>query len=135
LYDKQRWLMTPMPDTRTKLLENLARMLVSILAGAWDQLEVSEGSSLTRPQSFRFGIQIAKAAFIGLLPIGLFVLAQRSGIITIASPVSDYIAGGLLLWAALSVVMALDPTLTEKTSAMKDVLSIIPGLGKKGEKN
>jgi hypothetical protein len=134
LYDKQRWLMTPMVDTRTKLLESLTETLVAILSGQWDRLEVSDGLSITRAQTFRSGTQIAKAAFTGLLPIGLFVLARRSGMIEIGSPVADYIAGGLLLWAALSVVMAIDPTLTEKTSAMKDVLSIIPGIGKQGEK-
>jgi hypothetical protein len=124
-----------MPDTRSKLLENLARMFVAILAGEWDSLEVSESLRITRAQTFRSGAQIARAALTGLLPIGLFVLARRSGMIEIASPVADYIAGGLLLWAALSLVMAIDPTLTEKTSAMKDVLSIIPGLGRKSEKN
>jgi hypothetical protein len=74
-------------------------------------------------------------ALTGLLPIGLFVFVRRFDLIQIASPVADYIAGGRLLWAALSVVMSVDPTLTEKTSAVKDVLSIIPGLGKKGKKN
>ena len=127
--------MTPMADTRTKLLQNLAEMYVAILAGEWDRLDVSEGLTVTRAQTLRSGVQIARSAFTGLLPIGLFVLARRFGIIEIASPVADYIAGGLLLWAALSVVLAVDPTLTEKTSAMKDVLSIIPGLGKKGEKS
>ncbi len=37
--EKQRWLMTPKPDTRDVLLVFLSRSIVAVLDGAWDELD------------------------------------------------------------------------------------------------
>ena len=122
LYEKQRWLMTPMDDTREKLLENLGQIFIAVLTGAWDRIDTLVSPNITRKQKYRSIILVAKTVLSGVLPIGAFVLARRYGIIEIASPVGDYITGGLLLWGALSIVMAVDPSLTEKASAMRDII-------------
>lgn len=134
LREKQQWLITPKPDTRTKLVEKLTEMFAAVLTGEWDRLEASEGLTVTRAQKLRSATQIARTVSTGLLPIGLFLLARRYGFIEIASPVADYLTAGPLLWTVISLGLAIDPTLTEKTSAMRDVLSVIPGLGKRGGK-
>jgi hypothetical protein len=47
LHEKQKWLVTPMDDTRHALISCLSEMLVHALNGSWDRFETAQANALT----------------------------------------------------------------------------------------
>ena len=83
--EKQRWLMTPKTDTREVLLGWLARSVVALLSGAWDELELliddqPAGEAESRAWRGRWTAALLsrlRTLAVGVLPVLLFVIARR----------------------------------------------------------
>jgi hypothetical protein len=135
LYEKEKDLIVPAAETRGRLSRDLTRMLVNALNGNWDEFETADNPPMTWVQRYKMVIAVTKDAVVAVLPSGLFITARHWSLIDVPSPVADYITAGLLLWGVVSVISAIDPTLRDKISTMKDALSIVPGFGKSGDKS
>ena len=127
LLNKIRWLITPMADTRPNLQEYLGRMLVFLLVGEWDKLETADDVKVTWAQRYAGITLLAKQIVTSVVPLATFLLARHFALIELDSPIKDYILGGLIVWAALSLVSGIDSGVKEKTAIVKDLLSILPG--------
>ena len=130
LREKEQWLITPKPDTREHLAEALSGFVVSLLAGAWDSLEASEGDLALSQRPVRIALRVIRTVLIGFLPAAIFATGHYMGWFSLGSPIDSYVLGGLTLWGLVTVVSVFDPLLKEKISTVKDIVGVFRG-GKK----
>lgn len=131
LREKERWLITPKADTREVLLERLSDFLSVFLTGAWDLLEAAEGDLPRALPTVRGIMRMARAVIIGFLPAALFGAGRHWQVFSLGSPLDDYVLGGLALWGLVSLISVSDPLFKENLSAVKEIVSMIRGGGKK----
>jgi hypothetical protein len=130
--EKQIWLMTPKPDTREVLLGWLARSVVALLSGAWDQLELLIGEPATGKT--RGGRQLMDAVLarlrtlaIGVLPVLAFVIARRFDLLhELALDLQGYAELALLAWGVLILMFMLDPEgMKDKISTLREAVLVL----------
>jgi hypothetical protein len=127
--------MTPKPDTREALLGWLARSLVALLSGAWDELELlmEDKSTAEAQDSDLRGRRISamlsglRTLAVALLPVLLFVVARRFDLLRDMAPdLQGYVELALLGWAVLVLLFMLDPGgMKEKISTMREAISVL----------
>ena len=127
LREKEQWLITPKPDTRDHLAEALSSIVVSLLAGAWDRLEASEGNLALSQRPVRTALRVARTVLIGFLPAAIFAAGRYMEWFSLGSPIDNYVMGGLTLWGLVTVISVFDPLLKEKISTVKDIVGVFRG--------
>jgi hypothetical protein len=140
--EKQRWLMTPKADTREVLLDWLARSLVALLSGAWDELDLliegerpgEAAESDLRGRQINAVLSGLRTLAVALLPVLLFVVARRFDLLHDMAPaLQGYAELALLGWGVLVLLFMLDPGgMKEKISAMREATSILRPEKEKG---
>ena len=145
LAHKQRWLITPKPDTYGFLLGALSHCLVAVLSGTWDELARREASEASEAQDAASGPDMSRgrravAILLGglqtiavaALPAAALWMARSRDLLThVDSGTLDYVEIGVFVWAVLILAFMLDPRLRDKIAGVKDVISLL-NPGKKG---
>jgi hypothetical protein len=126
LLEKQRWLTTPMRDTQDALRAKLAGMLLATLKGEWDNYEVSskETAGLSRAQIISSIPRFAQKVLAGFLPLGLVVLNQEYFLVSLEPSVNENLHLGSMVWAAVSLLLLVDPRPDEKLATIKNAFSV-----------
>jgi hypothetical protein len=139
LAQKQRWLITPKPDTYGFLLGALSRCLVAVLSGTWDELarrdtlEMADAQdAATRPDVSRGRRALVmllgglRTIAVAALPAAALWMARSRDLLMHVDPRTlDYVEIGVFVWAVLILAFMLDPQLKEKVSGAKDVISLL----------
>jgi hypothetical protein len=147
LAQRQRWLVTPKPDTYEFLLGAVSRSLVAVLSGNWDELarrdtpETAEpDGALVRPDMSRGRRALAmllsglQTIAVAALPAAALWMARSRDLLAHVDPRTlDYVEIGVFVWAVLILAFMLDPRLTEKISGAKDVISLLNPRKKGGD--
>lgn len=121
----KKWVSTPMADTRDQFIGRIADSLVHASAGDWDALTRMEVEQLSRPQ-LRSRVLVALRVFlIAAIPMVVLWVVQRTPL-ALEAPAAGYASAGVFVWAALTVLAALDPLLAAKLAAFKDVSAVLP---------
>lgn len=124
--DKRKWLITPKADTIDHLTEALAGALVSLLRGAWDELELAEDAPITSRAIVTVFLAGLRAVILAALPLAMFIAARRwTWLPDLSTETSNYIELGLFVWAVLSLLLIVDPALKEKIELMNSVRSLV----------
>jgi hypothetical protein len=127
---KKTWICMPKSDTRQRLEERLVQCFINAVSGNWDGLETTEPRQLSR-QDIKVRIRtFLLGLFEALLPAAAYRGAQVLGFLT-PGLLNDYLGFGVVLWAVIATLLALDPRFGEKVEAVQKVASMIPGLSKK----
>ena len=145
LSEKQTWLMTPKPDTRDELFKSIGQILLAFISDVWDTLELAKvlatetsTSEIEEKQSRQRAIHVVldsmRTLLVALLPAILFLLADKLDLLSdIGEPGRGYIKIGLFVWAALTVILLLDPLFKEKFGIIKEAYQLVKPSGKKAE--
>jgi hypothetical protein len=129
--EKQRWLMTPKADTREVLLGWLARTVIALLSGAWDELELLiEDPSAREPDGQRWTAALLprlRTLIVGILPVLLFLIARRLDLIHEMSPeLLGYAELALLAWGGLVLMFMLDPEgIRDKIATLREAVAVL----------
>jgi hypothetical protein len=149
LSEKQTWLMTPKPDTRDELFKSIGQILLALISGVWDTLELAKelakelateaNTAETEEKQFRqraihVVLDSMRTLLVALLPAVLFLLADKLNLLAdIGAPGRGYIKIGLFVWAALTVILLLDPLFKEKFGIIKEAYQLVKPSGKRAE--
>lgn len=147
LAQKQRWLVTPKPDTYDFLLGALSRCLVAVLGGNWDELARSDALETVEAEdaASRPGVSRGRRALVMLLrglqtiavaalpAAALWMARSRDLLAHVDARMLDYVEIGVFVWAVLILAFMLDPHLKEKISSAKEVISLMNPLSKRGD--
>jgi hypothetical protein len=147
LAQKQRWLVTPKPDTYDFLLGALSRCLVAVLGGNWDELARSDALETVEAEdaASRLGVSRGRRALVMLLrglqtiavaalpAAALWMARSRDLLAHVDARMLDYVEIGVFVWAVLILAFMLDPHLKEKISSAKEVISLMNPLSKRGD--
>jgi hypothetical protein len=126
----KKWVLTPKADTRQQFLARISQTLVHTAKGDWDALPKEKPESINRPKVLLARVaELMRALFIGFLPLGILWTLQQTTL-ALQPSVSEYVTIAGVIWAILSFLAAIDPTYSGKISAMKDITSLLPGMGK-----
>ena len=127
----KRWVITPLADTRERLRERLAADLVALAQGRWDDLERATGEPdpLARTPWRTTVRSLVRVTVVALGP-GLALWACRRLDPSAAAALPAWAPAACLLWAVVTVLLAVDPSLPDRTRAVRGVLDTIAGRGK-----
>jgi hypothetical protein len=145
LAQKQRWLITPKPDTHHVLLQTLSCSVVAALSGTWDEFvrtdhlaavnaeDRTEGGAVTRGRrAISTILAVLRSLSVAALPVVAFWAARWRGLLTTVDPRAfDYVEIGVFVWAVLILAFVLDPQLKERISTFKEVATLNPFKGNK----
>ncbi|HEX6182712.1 MAG TPA: hypothetical protein VFZ44_02295 [Pyrinomonadaceae bacterium] len=120
----KRWVSTPKPDTRALFVARVSDALVHAALGEWDALPRAKAGKLSRPNLVSRAFAVIRGLVVGLLPLMILVVVQRSSM-PLHGDVLQYAVVGTLLWAALALLGALDPGLGTKLENFKGIASSI----------
>jgi len=103
--------LTPKADTPEVLYEWLARSLIAVAYGNWDDLERSERptgrkAAVLKIQTIIYGVTVA------LMPIGSLFLIQLKFPLT--GEIRSYAEAAAVLWTIIGILHIIDPRLNEK---------------------
>jgi hypothetical protein len=104
-------------------------MLVAALRGWWDEFDVSDPELISIHQSLSLVLFATRALVAAFAPLVIYFGARWVQLFRLEQSIEGYVIAGLVFWAALSIVAAFDPLFKDKTSSLKDMLSLIPGSG------
>lgn len=131
LRQKKKWLLTPKVDTQVYLYNYLVDYLIQLVSGDWDSLEQEEPIVVSVKQIWVEQVgNVFRVLFVGGTPIILLWLIQNSRL-ALNAPFDDYAIIGTLLWAIFTAITTYDPLFSAKISAVKDVINLVPFIGKK----
>jgi len=147
LAQKQRWLITPKPDTYDFLLGALSRCLVAALSGNWDELARRDALETADAQDAAFWPAVSRGrrtlamliagvqtiAVAALPAAALWIARSRDLLAHVDSRTLDYVESGVFVWAVLILAFMLDPQLKDKISGAKEVISLLNPLKKRGD--
>lgn len=126
----ERWIYTPKPDTRERLIKLLARNLVLAGTGAWDSLDRITPEKLSRPELIRTRVQTVLAALLsGAVPILVVHIVKYSGVLD-ESTLKPLMLSAYL-WAMVTVLTHLDASFSAKLANVKELTQWLPFPGKK----
>jgi hypothetical protein len=137
LAQKQTWLMTPKEDTRDKLFDCLGKVLIGLLSGTWDQLELASDEEVAAVAQIKDGegvirrvgritLSVTRTLAVALLPAIFYIILEQAKLLTDVTPAAlSYLKIGLFLWAALSFMLLLDPLLKEKLATVKEAVQLL----------
>ena len=128
---KKYWVCTPKDDTRERLVETLSKSVINAALGNWDYLETGEKSKLaTRESKAR-----VRVFLVGVIVASVPFLVYQAAILTNFLPegaLANYLQVGVVIWAILSLLYAIDTRFGEKVETLKSLASMLPGIpGKK----
>jgi hypothetical protein len=128
----EKWVMTPRQDTLGELQLQVAQRIVCIAVGNWDGLgrtpvgRVARAVRVARLKGYLSTMLLAATPFLILL-----VIQQSS--LALSDQFRQFAVAGALLWAAITLLQIFDPMLRDRIAILKDIVGLVPGLGK-GEK-
>jgi hypothetical protein len=137
LAQKQTCLMTPKEDTRDKLFDCLGKVLIGLLSGTWDQLELASDEEVAAVAQIKDGegvirrvgritLSVTRTLAVALLPAIFYIILEQAKLLTDVTPAAlSYLKIGLFLWAALSFMLLLDPLLKEKLATVKEAVQLL----------
>lgn len=126
-----KWIVAPKPDTQRQFIERVSSNLVSAIRGNWGDFERVEPERIPSVQAWRSRLgALLRVILIGLMPGTVLWVVQSSPALALSDPIAEYAKAGALLWALLSVFVALDPLFGTKLGALKDISSLLPLPGK-----
>jgi hypothetical protein len=123
----KKWVSTPMPDTRDRFVEEVARSLVCAASGDWDGLSRAEPEKLSGPQLRSYVLRVVRVLLASALPaVALWLLHQTR--FAPRGEIAQYATVGVFLWAVFSVLSAFDPNFSTTASTVKEIAkTFIPG--------
>lgn len=128
---KERWILTPKADTHSCFSKNILEMLTLITKGDWDSLEKIAPEKIEIKKLWKDRLSDAmRILFIGVFPVLVIWFVQNSSM-ALTSPISDYAVSVGLLWALFTVVTTLDPMISVKLDAIKEIVNLFPWSNKK----
>ncbi|MBI5953695.1 MAG: hypothetical protein HY865_18735 [Chloroflexi bacterium] len=123
-YSLQKWVITPKKDTREFLISRIAKDLTLTALGNWDQLEKNEPSKVSRTQRIHQIANIFRTLLIAVLPLSVLYVIQIS--IDLQGDLLNYSKIGGFIWAVVTLLNLLDPSLNKKIVLIKDLFGLIP---------
>ena len=128
----KRAVLTPMADSQEWFLNQVGDRLRRISDGDWDNLprEHAEAEA-SRPPVSRILSRLWSLAVGGALPVGLVLLFERAELLT--GPAATTLPLAAFAFAALTVMLNLDPTFQTTFGVLKEVAPWLglPGAGQR----
>jgi hypothetical protein len=124
---KEQWITTPKIDTNDWLLGYLSIFLVALLEGCWDNMEAADAPAKSVRTTLSLVLNATRTLLVGFLPAAVFAIVRGSKWFPLSAPLDDYVQVGLVLWGVLALISVFDPHLTEKLSAVKEIIGIFRG--------
>jgi hypothetical protein len=128
----EKWVMTSRQDTLGELQLQVAQRIVCIAVGNWDGLgrtpvgRVARAVRVARLKGYLSTMLLAATPFLILL-----VIQQSS--LALSDQFRQFAVAGALLWAAITLLKIFAQMLRDRIAILKDIVGLVPGLGK-GEK-
>jgi hypothetical protein len=134
------WILNPQSDTREHFIRRIAATLQPIALGDWHSVEQLSDEDLIKPVQLsarqRAG-RITAALVRAALPLVLALLATKLPLGSDGKPlleggIANYLVGGTIIYAILTLLMAIDPQISDRVAIFKEVVNMIPERGKGG---
>lgn len=106
--------------------EKMYHLLAAALMGAWGEFpKIEKPHEPSIFQKFSTSISFMVRTLISVvLPVIIWIIFQKSSF-AIATPISDYVNIGLLIWGILSILAALDPSYSMKINSIREITQIV----------
>jgi hypothetical protein len=128
-------LILPAQDSKERFLQKSLAALYAIATGDWNALEridVSDFPPQARRITLRQRMLVLLAAIArALVPLILAIVATQVNLGSMDGPlisgsIANYLLGVTALYAAVAIVMAIDPQLAERVRTAREILGMIP---------
>jgi hypothetical protein len=120
---------TPKTDTYNEVTKFIANTFINIAKGDWDNLTQAEPEKVSKPKFITVMTVWLRVLTTGIVPlVGLWIIQKTS--LAFEGEILNYLRVGGYIWAAITFLTLFDPLISEKIAAIKDIISILPRLGK-----
>ncbi len=125
LREKKKWILTPTNLTYNDFVDKMAHALICLITGDWDALERCEPEKLPRLSSWRtISVTMLRTVLLAALPIIGFWIFQQTPL-ALTDPARGYVSAGVFIWIVLTCLTQLDPNISARISAFKDVVNLV----------
>jgi hypothetical protein len=126
LREQKKLILTPKPDSRDQFIAELSTNLIQATSGNWD------GLKKVKPEKFSFTqiwhgrlSEFLRALFSAGLPLLILWGIQQTSL-AFQGNMLDTIKVLVITGGIMRLLIALDPISMEKTSALKDIIQLLP---------
>jgi hypothetical protein len=129
LRELKKWVLTPKSDTRNQFIARIAANLSQVTSGNWDALELMEPGKISRLQLWRsYGVVALRRIFKAGVPVLVFWAFQQTSL-AFKGGDAEYVRLGACSYAVLTLIMPYDQPFGAKTTALKEVMQSLAGIG------
>ncbi len=126
----KKWAVTPKPDTCERFIEQIVGSFVHAASGNWDCMQRAEPGKLTPSKRLHNALAVSRTILLAFLPLVLLEIAQQTPVAP-RGDIAEYLKAGFIIWAALTLLVALDPLFSAKLTALKEAVQLLPFWGSK----
>lgn len=126
LREQKKRVLFPQEDTREEFLRFMTHALTCVVAGRWAalaQVDVPPISKLNWALWLAKGVRMV---LTGFAPLAGVVILQRTSL-QVSEPTYHALFLAGLLWAAISLLVLIDPDLGSRINMFKDLRNVLPG--------
>ncbi len=125
--EKALWVALPKVDTQAALRTFVVDLMTAVLDGTYDELPVTPADSpAKRWRRVKAVAVLLRTLVVGAFPAGVLWLLHRLGV-DLPHPLGDTATLVAVLWAVITVLMAVDPALRERVDLLRSVTGVLPG--------
>jgi hypothetical protein len=118
----ERSVITPGPDTKKQVTDQLAPLLVHAVHGQWGQIDCDQFVEISDTQKWYVRVAfVVRTIITAILPLSLYLLAKQIKPDIVIGSLSDVMAVGAIIWGFVSVYVAMDPLFAAKVATLKDI--------------
>ncbi|MGW3964006.1 hypothetical protein ACWED2_29620 [Amycolatopsis sp. NPDC005003] len=121
--EKALWIALPNVRTQADLRAFVVQLMTAVLDHTYDELP---GSPVTKWGRVRAAAVFLRTLVIGAFPVGALWLVHRLGV-QLPDPVGTTATLFAVLWAIVTVLMAVDPALRERADVVRSVSGLLSG--------
>jgi tetratricopeptide (TPR) repeat protein len=116
------WLLTPGEETRQALRERVSRDLVAITEGRWRDLPWTDPTPINVRTRRVAALALLRNAVVGFLPVVVLTALEATNTIRLSGSASNQATFAVVVWAVITILIAVDPGVQEKLAAVRSVL-------------
>jgi hypothetical protein len=120
----EQWLITPKPDTRERLEDQLTMLFRRALLNDWDAMAHLRPEDPPHPSwtaRLKTGL---KTVLIAILPLVLLLALGKTNV-AVTGALGDYLKIGAIIWALVTLISLLDPLYAIKLTAIRDAIDLL----------
>lgn len=118
------WVALPKADTPPRLETELISVINALVRGTYDDLPEAEALVASRRGFVADTTLRVRGLVSGVLPLAAIIGARAAGL-RLDGVIGDALIAFGVLWASVSLLMALDPRMTERLAAMREVVALL----------